>query len=101
MNEIAWGIKIGFCSLGLWLGIVTCTDDSAKDLVRQIENKVTTASYKAIATENLEIKQYLLELKDLPLPYTTESASKSPKVQEIPANPTLKVPQGFKVNSRS
>jgi glucose/arabinose dehydrogenase len=98
MNKITWGIKISCCSLGLWLGIIACSSESAKDRVKQVSDAVTTPTSKSIPTEILEITQYSLNVEDLPLPYTTESASKQPKVQEIPANPRLKVPQGFKVN---
>lgn len=35
---------------------------------------------------------------NLPQPYATQSASKSPNVVPIPRNPTLRVPKGFTVN---
>lgn len=37
-------------------------------------------------------------LADLPKPFASESASKSPNVVPVPENPTLRVPDGFMVN---
>jgi glucose/arabinose dehydrogenase len=39
-----------------------------------------------------------INVADLPKPFATNSASKSPNVVPIPAKPTLSVPQGFTVN---
>jgi len=39
-----------------------------------------------------------IALADLPKPFATQSASKSPNVVPIPENPTLNVPNGFVVN---
>ena len=39
-----------------------------------------------------------INLADLPKPFATNSASKSPNVVPIPPKPTLSVPQGFTVN---
>jgi glucose/arabinose dehydrogenase len=103
MNRITWVIKICCFSLSLGLGIIACTAESAKDSVpknnvQPISNQIEIPNSALIPTQILEIKQYALKIEDLPLPYTTESASKQPKITEIPANPRLKVPQGFKVN---
>jgi glucose/arabinose dehydrogenase len=51
-----------------------------------------------IRTEPLLPTPIRITLKDLPKPFATNSASKSPDVVKIPANPTLRVPQGFTVN---
>jgi glucose/arabinose dehydrogenase len=98
MNRIAWVIKICCFSLGLGLCIIACTAESAKDNVQPVSNQIETPNSALIPTEILETKQYALKIEDLPLPYSTESASKQPKVTKIPVNPRLKVPQGFKVN---
>jgi glucose/arabinose dehydrogenase len=52
----------------------------------------------AIRTAPLSPQPIRLTLADLPQPYATDSASKSPNVIGIPANPVLQVPQGFTVN---
>jgi glucose/arabinose dehydrogenase len=58
----------------------------------------------AVATKNLVPTQVLtpqpirMLLRDLPQPYATNSASKSPNVIPVPPNPTLNVPAGFQVN---
>lgn len=51
-----------------------------------------------IRTEPLSPTPIRINVKDLPKPFATESASKSPNVVPIPANPTLRVPPGFVVN---
>ncbi|MFH7027231.1 MAG: PQQ-dependent sugar dehydrogenase [Heteroscytonema crispum UTEX LB 1556] len=51
-----------------------------------------------IPTEPLSPTPIRITEGDLPKPFATESASKSPDVVPIPANPTLRVPQGFTVN---
>ncbi|MBE9125914.1 MULTISPECIES: PQQ-dependent sugar dehydrogenase [unclassified Coleofasciculus] len=58
----------------------------------------------AIPTQNLVTTKTLtpqpikITLADLPPPFATNSASKSPNVVAIPKNPTLNVPEGFQVN---
>ncbi|WP_315791357.1 sorbosone dehydrogenase family protein [Fischerella sp. JS2] len=55
-------------------------------------------SQNIVRTEPLSPQPIRINLKDLPEPFATESASKSPQVVSIPANPTLRVPPGFTVN---
>ncbi|MEP0547113.1 MAG: sorbosone dehydrogenase family protein [Rhodothermales bacterium] len=52
----------------------------------------------AIRTEPLAPQAYTLTLADLPEPYATESARKGPNVVDVPADPVLFVPEGFRVN---
>ncbi len=58
----------------------------------------------SVQTQNLVPTQTLtptpirITPSDLPQPYASESASKSPQVVPIPQNPTLQVPEGFVVN---
>lgn len=52
----------------------------------------------AIRTEPLAPQTYRLTLADLPEPYATESARKGPNVVDVPADPVLFVPEGFRVN---
>lgn len=51
-----------------------------------------------IATQPLSATPINISLADLPQPFATNSASKSPNVVPIPANPTLRVPERFEVN---
>lgn len=51
-----------------------------------------------IRTAPLSPTPIRIQLEQLPAPYATASASKSPQVIDVPANPTLNVPAGFTVN---
>jgi glucose/arabinose dehydrogenase len=51
-----------------------------------------------VPTEPLSPRPIQLTVADLPEPYASQSASQSPNVIDIPANPTLQVPAGFTVN---
>ncbi|TFI53818.1 sorbosone dehydrogenase family protein [Mastigocladus laminosus UU774] len=55
-------------------------------------------SENVIPTKPLSPQRIRINLKNLPKPFATKSASKSPQVVSIPANPTLRVPPGFTVN---
>ncbi len=52
----------------------------------------------AIQTQSLSPEPIRISVASLPLPFASDSASKSPNVVPIPQNPTLQVPQGFTVN---
>ncbi|WP_026099983.1 PQQ-dependent sugar dehydrogenase [Fortiea contorta] len=58
----------------------------------------STQQKNIIRTEPLSPTPIRINLKNLPAPFATESASKSPDVVSIPANPVLRVPPGFTVN---
>jgi glucose/arabinose dehydrogenase len=51
-----------------------------------------------IPTETLTPNPIRIQIQQLPAPFATDSASKSPQVISIPQNPTLRVPAGFTVN---
>lgn len=51
-----------------------------------------------IRVESLTPKPIRINLTNLPQPYASNSASKSPNVLPVPSNPVLKVPTGFTVN---
>ncbi|MBW4561783.1 MAG: sorbosone dehydrogenase family protein [Mojavia pulchra JT2-VF2] len=51
-----------------------------------------------VRTEPLSPTPIRINLKDLPAPFATESASKRPDVVSIPQDPVLRVPSGFTVN---
>ena len=55
-------------------------------------------SKKLIKTQPLSPTPIRLNVANLPKPFATDSASKSPNVIPIPQNPTLQVPQGFTVS---
>jgi glucose/arabinose dehydrogenase len=61
-------------------------------------NSVAQTQVNTIKTQTLTPTPIKITLKDLPQPYASESASKSPNVISVPDNPTLQVPAGFKVN---
>jgi glucose/arabinose dehydrogenase len=58
----------------------------------------STQPKNLVRTEPLSPTPIRINVADLPKPFATESASKSPNVVAIPANPTLRVPPGFVVN---
>ncbi|KAB8316864.1 sorbosone dehydrogenase family protein [Tolypothrix campylonemoides VB511288] len=58
----------------------------------------STQPKNLVRTEPLSPTPIRINVGDLPKPFATESASKSPDVVPIPANPTLRVPPGFVVN---
>ncbi|MFB8787311.1 MAG: sorbosone dehydrogenase family protein [Potamolinea sp.] len=62
------------------------------------QEAATVATKNVVPTERLTPKISRISLRNLPAPYATNSASKSPNVVPIPKNATLKVPVGFQVN---
>ena len=63
------------------------------------QQQTTAASTKnVVRTETLTPQPIKITLDSLPEPFASKSASKSPRVIDIPQNPTLKVPAGFQVN---
>lgn len=59
---------------------------------------IKQAKNTTIPTQPLNPTPIRIDIKNLPKPFTTDSASKSPQVIPIPENPSLNVPAGFKVN---
>jgi glucose/arabinose dehydrogenase len=57
-----------------------------------------TATKNLVPTQVLTPKPIKIALSNLPQPFATNSASKSPQVVAVPQNATLKVPAGFQVN---
>ncbi|WP_341531206.1 sorbosone dehydrogenase family protein [Nostoc sp. UHCC 0302] len=58
----------------------------------------STQPKNIIPTERLTPTPIRINLKNLPAPFSTESASKRPEVVPIPQKPVLHVPAGFTVN---
>jgi len=71
------------------------TETTAQD---QQQETATVATKNVLRTERLTPQIIRISLRNLPAPYATNSASKSPNVVPIPPNPVLKVPAGFQVN---
>ncbi len=71
------------------------TETTAQD---QQQETATVATKNVLRTERLTPQIIRISLRNLPAPYATNSASKSPNVVPIPQNPVLKVPAGFQVN---
>lgn len=71
------------------------TETTAQD---QQQEAATVATKNVVPTERLTPQISRISLRNLPAPYATNSASKSPNVVPIPKNATLKVPVGFQVN---
>jgi glucose/arabinose dehydrogenase len=61
-------------------------------------NSVAQPQVNTIKTQTLTPTPIKITLEDLPQPYASESASNSPNVIPVPANPTLQVSAGFQVN---
>ncbi len=66
----------------------------------QANSRQQSASRPAhvVKTQTLSPQPIRIALNQLPLPYASESASKSPNVVPIPQDSVLKVPAGFVVN---
>jgi glucose/arabinose dehydrogenase len=76
------------------------TERLTKDIPTQPQQQQTTATptKNVVPIQTLTPQPIKITLSDLPQPYATNSASKSPNVIDIPQNATLKVPAGFQVN---
>ncbi|MGJ3246839.1 MAG: PQQ-dependent sugar dehydrogenase [Elainellaceae cyanobacterium] len=73
---------------------------SAVPTTEGAEPKQTTPPPESavIPTDRLSPTPIRISVSDLPEPYSSRSASKSPNVVPVPQNPTLNVPEGFTVN---
>ncbi|MFB6276907.1 MAG: sorbosone dehydrogenase family protein [Halothece sp.] len=87
------------------LGIGACGDNmspnasSSQQQPSAVKKQSTLTKQKPlISTQPLNPQPIRITIEGLPEPFATESASKPPQVTPIPENPTLKVPEGFRVN---
>lgn len=79
--------------------LISLSLTSSFPLMAQTSSTVAKTPPKAVITTKILTPQPIrISIDDLPPPFATESASKSPQVVAIPKNPTLNVPQGFQVN---
>jgi glucose/arabinose dehydrogenase len=83
---------ISACSFG----VVSQETKTQQD--NSVEQNISAAQKSSISTEILKSEPINIKIENLPQPFATESASKSPSVVPIPANPSLNVPAGFEVN---
>lgn len=89
-----------------WVLLVLLMSTAACDQTRASKDAPTPSaiaqnspqSKNIIRTEPLSPTPIRVNLKELPPPFATQSASKSPNVVSIPQNPVLRVPPGFTVN---
>ncbi|KAF3887172.1 MULTISPECIES: PQQ-dependent sugar dehydrogenase [Nostocales] len=92
--------------LFLFLGTAACVQTSAypEESTPQASAPSTQLAQNSAQTENVIPTETLsptpinIDVKSLPKPFATDSASKGPQVVAIPAKPTLRVPSGFVVN---
>ncbi|NEQ29925.1 MAG: sorbosone dehydrogenase family protein [Leptolyngbya sp. SIO4C5] len=74
------------------------TADSAASTQTASPQTEATLPNRLVPTESFTPEPIQIALSDLPQPYASQSARKSPNVIPIPENPTLQVPEGFVVN---
>ena len=85
----------------LLLLLLLLTTGVACSQTRANEDSSTSQSIgtkKVIRTEPKKPTPIRINLKNLPPPFATQSASKPPDVVQIPPNPVLQLPPGFTVN---
>lgn len=91
-------IRSGFWSLALLLAAPSVSAQSAAGSPAKASPPSPPAQAARLRTEVLKPSPVKIALESLPKPFATESANKSPKVVDVPAEPTLRVPEGFTVN---
>jgi glucose/arabinose dehydrogenase len=79
--------------LGLSLLLIGCQKP-----VSEATGGIVLASEDTVSTEQRVPERIQVELQELPAPYASESASRSPNVIEPPEDAVLQVPEGFTVN---
>ncbi|CAD5967749.1 L-sorbosone dehydrogenase [Planktothrix agardhii] len=82
----------------LFLGLLIGCQQNSDRTPTNSSISVATATQNNITIKPLSPQPIRINLEDLPPPFHSESASKSPQVIPIPNNPVLNVPPGFKVN---
>jgi glucose/arabinose dehydrogenase len=92
MFTLSW--KIGLSCLSA-IALYGC---NSTPIAEEMDSTSVNAQPATIPTESFTPKPIEIALADLPKPYATESASKSPNVIPVPDNPLLQVPPGFTVN---
>lgn len=73
-------------------------EDTSKQSERSLQSAAPKQPKNLVPTETLSPKPIRISVAELPKPFASNSASKSPNVIPIPENPTLRVPEDFTVN---
>ena len=82
-----------------YLGLITILTGCNSVPATSVANSASEQTQpKTISTKSFTPKPIKITLADLPKPYATNSASKSPNVIPVPDNSVLQVPPGFAVN---
>lgn len=74
------------------------TSEAKETETAKTETASTEQPANLVRTEALSAAPIRITPTDLPQPFATDSASRSPNVVDIPADPVLQVPEGFTVN---
>ncbi len=82
----------------LFLGLLIGCQQNSDRIPTNSSISVAIETQNNIIIKPLSPQPIRINLEDLPPPFHSESASKSPQVIPIPNNPVLNVPPGFKVN---
>ncbi|PSF38398.1 sorbosone dehydrogenase [Aphanothece hegewaldii CCALA 016] len=82
----------------LFLTFLLLNGCRSEQLTIPSDTKSLAANPTQIQTQTLNPNRIKISLEKLPPPFASESASKSPQILPIPAQPKLNVPQGFQVN---
>lgn len=96
-------IRFFLLSFLVLFGGFGCSNQVEKNQVEknQVENNSPArvmAANQLVKVEPFSPQPIKVSLESLPQPFSTNSASKSPQVVGVPANPVLKVPEKFTVN---
>jgi glucose/arabinose dehydrogenase len=98
INEIRKVLMITVITL-LTVSVSVCQNKTADD---KPKTQSGTAGEKMKSPPKIEFfdkaQTYQIKPESLPKPYTSESASRGSSLVEQPANATLKLPKGFKIN---
>jgi glucose/arabinose dehydrogenase len=90
-------MKLNHLSLLLLLITASCSF-STQNNPSVSQTPIPPNSSPQITTETLTPKPIKIELKNLPQPYASNSASQPPQILPIPPQAKLKLPSGFQVN---
>jgi len=72
--------------------------ENQQSSVENTQTRDVLAANQLVKVESFSPQKIEVRLESLPQPFATDSASKSPQVVPVPANPILRVPEGFTVN---
>lgn len=95
---IGVGLLLGGCQLAAPEAETAGQSQVEQTQPAQPVAQAATPASAQVPTQTLNPEPITLSLDDLPAPYASQSASKSPNVIAPPADATLQVPEGFAVN---